>query len=136
MFAAKCDNKFKAGIYNFSDVIKAKEYLKKLKKNKKQKNTIYYILIDKMNIIIDEITSYYNATLNIVNKTMNVCDYIIDLIRKKNLTDQLLIARCAYIELSKYLYYDISYNKVKDENIKKLIVEAPINPKTEKYFLM
>lgn len=134
-FVNKCDKDFLADIYNFDNVKKARFYLKLIKKNNEnQKNAIYRALLDKLNIIIKQISSYCSNTLNLINGKNSLSEYIICLIKEKHLTDPKLIARCAYIELSKYVYYDISYTRTTDLDIKRIIVDTPIETKTAKIF--
>lgn len=133
-FIYKCDKDFTEDIYNFDNVNIARLYLKKLKKNDNSKNAIYRALIDKLKFIVKETSSYYSNPLNLVNGKNSITEYIISLIKEKRLTDPKLIARYAYIELSKYLYYDISVTKTTEEEIRKIIANTPINPKTAKIF--
>ena len=119
--------------YEF-DERKAKLYLSFLKKNDNKDNAYIRALIDKLNIIIMQVKLNSNNVLELFENTSSLSEYIISLIKEKHLTDPKLIARCAYIELSKYLYYDISVTRMKDPNIKKIIVETPINPKKAKLF--
>ena len=68
------------------------------------------------------------------DQKISIADYIISIIKEKRLVDPKLIIRFAYLELCKYLYYDISYTKITDVSIKEIIVNTPVNPKTTKIF--
>lgn len=133
-FVKKCDKGFMDEVYFFDDIKKARFYLKKIRAIDNQKNAIYRALEDKLNIIIKQISSYFNNPLNLIDSQNSLTEYVICLIKEKHLTDPKLIARCAYIELSKYLYYDISVTKTSDPQIRNIIANTPINPKTAKIF--
>lgn len=133
-FTNKCDMDFQNGICNYSDANTAKIYQKYLKKNHDHNNAYYRALIDKLEMILNQITSYHSDVYHLFNSTISIAEYVICLIKEKHLTDPKLIARCAYIEISKYLYYDISVTKTVDESIKRIMVDTPINPKTTKIF--
>lgn len=133
-FVNKCDKDFLTGSYNLDYAKQAKLYKKAIKNIGNSKNAIYCALLDKLNIIINQIFSYYSNILNLTNGENNLSDYVISLIKEKHLTDPKLIARCAYIELSKYLYYDISYTKIDDIERKRIIVDTPVDAKAEKIF--
>lgn len=133
-FINQCDKDFNGEVYNIDNVVKAKMYLKKLKKADNLKNAIYRALLDKLNFIVEHTSSYYSNPLNLVNSKNSITEYIINLIKEKRLTDPKLIARCAYLELSKYLYYDISYTKTSDKEIRRIMVNTPIDPKNAKIF--
>lgn len=132
-FTSSCDKELISSNYNIADIKKAKLYLKALKTHN-LKNAITSGLIEKLESIIKTYTTYSPDAINIIDGASSLTDYIISLIREKHLTDPKLIARCAYIELSKYLYYDISYTKATDIDIKKIIVNTPIDPKKAKMF--
>lgn len=133
-FVNKCDKDFLDGVYNIDNLKQARGYIKLLKGNANGKNAINRALIDKLNVILKRFSLHCEDTLTLVNDKNNLCEYIINLVRDKHLTDSKLIARFVYIELSKYLYYDISYSKTMNLNVKKIIVNTPINPKTAKVF--
>lgn len=113
---------------------KARLYLRFLKKNTNKDNAYIRALIDKLNIIITQIKLNSNNILELFENTGSLSEYIISLIKEKHLTDPKLIARCAYIELSKYLYYDISVTRTTDLNIRKIVIETPIDSKKAKLF--
>lgn len=71
--------------------------------------------------------------MNLVSRN-SVTEYVISLIIEKRLTDPKLIARFAYLELSKFVYYDISYSKISDIRQKSIIVNTPINVYNAKIF--
>lgn len=118
---------------------KAKKYLEFLKDLKKENNsTVLEATIKKLEFIIKKIytVNFYGFwDENILDLVpLSVTDFIINLIRNKYLVDPLLIARYAYIELAKVLYYDISYVKQKDCVSKKKICDAVVNVHKEKIF--
>lgn len=114
----------------------AKDYLAKLKVTDR---TYYSKIIkdieNKLKSIINESSEIRQTESKITSSlvTDSLTDYIINKIKSKRLTDQKLIARYAYIELSKNLYYDISYTKVTPEQ-KEIIVNTPIDVKNTKLF--
>ena len=135
----KCDEDFLRNIFSLDNAKKAREYLTILKKIKKENDsTILNATIKKLSFIIKQIdaanyhTYQKESILNLVS--LSVTDYIINLIKNKHLLDPLLIARYAYIELAKVLYYDISYVKQTDLEAKRKICSAPVNVKKEKIF--
>ena len=132
-FLNKYDSNFKTGIYNYNDVKKAQVLLCELKKSPNQKNAIYRAFKDKLEVIISMKDNIENDFFYFDQK-ISIADYIISMIKKKRLVDPKLIIRFAYLELCKYLYYDISYTKITDVSIKEIIVNTPVNPKTTKYF--
>lgn len=132
-FINKCDKDLTNGIHSISDIKAARIYLNTLKDNNLNSG-IYLELIGKLEAIIKRILDCSWETFNFMDKASSLPEYIISLIKEKHLTDPKLIARCAYIELSKYLYYDISYTKSSDLNSKRIIVDTPIDPKTTKMF--
>ena len=114
----------------------AENYLKRLKTlDKNGYEKIIKDIENKLKIIINKnterISKSNNASKNLV--TGNLTDYIINKIKFERLTDPKLIARYAYIELARNLYYDISYTKVSYEQ-KQIIVNTPINVKNAKLF--
>lgn len=139
IFIQKCDDDFSHNLFLQENSNNAKKYLFSLKQIKKSNNSsILNATIKKLDFIIKQIdaVNYHTyskeSILNLVS--LSVTDYIISLIKEKHLTDSLLIARYAYIELSKVLYYDISYIKQDDPNIKKVIGDTPVDLKKEKIF--
>lgn len=139
LFIQKCDSDFEKNLFLPENSSQAKEYLKLLKKIKKDNNSaILKATLSKLDFIIKQIdaVNYHTyskeSILNLVS--LSVTDYIISLIKNKHLIDRLLISRYAYIELSKALYYDISYVKQMDQEAKKRICNAPVNVKKEKIF--
>ncbi len=138
-FIEKCDEDFLQNLFLLENAKKAREYLTILKQIKKDNNsTILTATIKKLDFIIKQIdavnyhTYQKESILNLVS--LSVTDYIINLIKNKHLLDPLLIARYAYIELAKVLYYDISYVKQNDLEAKRKICSAPVNVKKEKIF--
>ena len=114
----------------------AENYLKRLKTlDKNGYEKIIKDIENKLKIIINKnterISKSNNASKNLV--TGNLTDYIINKIKFERLTDPKLIARYAYIELARNLYYDISYTKVSYEQ-KQIIVNTPIDVKNAKLF--
>lgn len=117
---------------------KAQEYLKLLSSiDKKEKPVIANQLETKLRFIINQIeaSNFHQdkkeALLGLVS--VSVSDYIIRLVREKHLTNPIEIARFVYIELSKVLYYDITYVKT-NEREKRIICDTPVDPKREKIF--
>lgn len=115
-FIKNCDEDFFHNIFMPEKQAKALKYLMLLE-NLEEKNVSGMIkaLKEKLSFIINRIDAYNYHTnreeivLNLVS--LNVADYIVSLIKEKHIIDPLLIIRYAYIELSKVLYYDISYVK-------------------------
>lgn len=109
---------------------------------KDEKTAICRAAEEKLSFIVRQINLHKSNEINVGVKTEasldlindSVSDYIIDLVKKKHLTDIELIARFVYIELSKYLYYDISYSKITDPSMRKIIVDTPIDVKNAKIF--
>ena len=139
VFIQKCDSDFLNNLFLLENSQKAKEYIVLLKQMKKVNNsTILDALIKKLDFIVKQIdaVNYHTfskeSILNLVS--LSATDYIINLIKKKHLVDSLLISRYAYIELAKVLYYDISYVKQSDINVKRKICDAAVNVKKEKIF--
>ncbi len=138
-FIQKCDTDFANDLFLQENSDIAKKYLILLKKMKKNNNsTVLNALVKKLDFIIKQVDTvnyhFFNkeSILNLVS--LSVTDYIINLIMQKHLTDPLLIARYAYIELSKVLYYDISYVKQKNNSDKRKICDAYVDVKKEKIF--
>lgn len=113
-FLNKCDSNFKTGIYNLNDRKKAQELLCELKKSPNQKNAIYRAFKDKLEVIVSMKDSIENEFFYFDQK-ISIADYIISMIKEKRLVDPKLIIRFAYLELCKYLYYDISYTMLVSE---------------------
>lgn len=132
-FVNKWEEKFHNDICNYTDISIAKVYQKYLRKMPEQ-NAYYKALMEKLDMIIMQTTTYHSDIYNLFNSTTSITEYIICLIREKHLVDPKLIARCAYNELSKYLYYDISVTKITDDATRRIMVNTPINPRTAKIF--
>lgn len=139
VFIKKCDDDFGQNLFLQENSDIAKKYLTALKKiQKNYSSNLLNATIKKLDFIIKQIdaVNYHTyrkeSILNLVS--LSVTDYIISLIREKHLTDPLLIARYAYIELSKVLYYDISYVKQNDLDKKRIICDTPVDLKKEKIF--
>ncbi len=138
-FIKKCDNDFTNNLFSKENYKLAKKYSSILKHEKQTfDSAIIDASIKKLDFISKQIYAHnyhsYNkeAVLNLVS--LSVTDYIINLIREKHLTDPLLISRYAYIELSKVLYYDISYVKQNDYSTKTKICNTNVDLKKEKIF--
>lgn len=139
VFIKKCDDDFSQNLFLQENAEIAKKYLTLLRKLQKSYNSnLISATIKKLDFIIKQIdaVNYHTyrkeSILNLVS--LSVTDYIISLIMEKHLTDPLLIARYAYIELSKVLYYDISYFRQDDLAKKRLICDTPVDLKKEKIF--
>lgn len=143
-FLNECDMKISDEIYDKGDICKAKKYFEILKQFKSNVRNAWVIASEeKLSFIITNLTNHYykkentsinpEVALDLINGN-SVTDYIVSLIKEKRLTDSKLIARFAYIELSKYLYYDISYTKINDLNRKSIIVNTPIDVHNTKIF--
>lgn len=138
-FIKKCDDEFLNDVFLIENVYTAKKFITILKWVKKENESfIVNASIKKLEFIINQIDAmnYHmfnnESILNLVS--LSVTDYIISLVREKHLMDPLLISRFVYIELSKVLYYDISYVKQKDYREKRLICDAAVDLKKEKIF--
>lgn len=140
-FINACDNEIAHGIYSAEKANIARKYHSKLSALRKKATVgdiIIEALVKKLELIAKQIDAYTyrqnskEAVLNLV--PLSVTDYITNLIREKRLTDPLLIARFAYIELSKVLYYNVSYVKQTDPEAKRIICDAKIDVKKEKIF--
>lgn len=132
-FINQCDKDLTNGIHNIPNIRTARLYLKAIQ-DKKFKCATFSVLTEKLEVIIKRILDCSWETLNFIGGASSLTEYVIYLIKEKHLTDPKLIARCAYIELSKYLYYDISYTKASDPYVKRIIVDTPVNPKSTKMF--
>ena len=142
-FINSCDFEIANGIFRKEHIKTARQYLKELDLLKEPyKNMLVTALEQKLKYFIDVIraNNLENKTniskmdaLNLIENN-NIADYVITMIKEKRLTDPLLIARFAYIELSKYLYYDISYTQIKDEERKNIIVNTLCDPEHTKIF--
>ena len=137
-FIKKCDKDFFNKQFLLDNATIANEYLINLKKlNKEDESSIYYAITEKLSFIINQIHTYnfhnYNkdSVLNLVS--VSVTDYIIKLVKEKHITESILISRFVYIELSKVLYYDISYIN-QDKEQQKLICNAQVDYEKEKIF--
>ncbi len=139
LFIQKCEKKFLDNIFLEEDSIEAQEYIHVLEQIKKENDsTMINATIKKLDLIIKQIhtVNYHNNhienSLNLVS--LSVTEFIISLVKEKHLVDPLLIARYAYIELAKVLYYNISYVKQTDSLIKNKICNATVNVEKEKIF--
>ena len=137
LFIQKCEKKFLDNIFLEEDSIEAQEYIHVLEQIKKENDsTMINATIKKLDLIIKQIhtVNYHNNhienSLNLVS--LSVTEFIISLVKEKHLVDPLLIARYAYIELAKVLYYNISYVKQTDSLIKNKICNATVNVEKEK----
>lgn len=138
-FINACDNDFYKNIYKNENIEIATKYIKVLENIKKTNDSnIVSALINKLKFIRAQINSMNNKKQSTENELnlipLSVTDYIINLVKEKRVTDSLEIARYVYIELSKVLYYDISYVKQEDPEIKRIICNAPVDLKNEKIF--
>lgn len=138
-FIKKCDDDFFDSVFLLENAEIAKKYLTSLENLQKiNDSNIVRASKKKLDMIIKRINAmnYHicseQAALSLVS--LSVTDYIISLVMEKHLTEPLLIARFVYIELSKVLYYDVSYFKQNDPVKKKLICSTPVDPKKEKIF--
>lgn len=142
-FINLCDTEIVNGIFRKEHIKTAREYLKKLELIKQtyknmwmialEQKLKYFIDVIRVNNIEDKTNISKMDALTLIENN-NIADYVITMIKEKRLTDPLLIARFAYIELSKYLYYDISYTQIKDEVRKSIIVNTPCDPEHTKIF--
>lgn len=142
-FINKVDYEIENGIYIKENLDKIKEYLIQISKVNGYNEIAWLLAIYQklyfLNHIIKSRIKEKKETMtkidafNLVDDN-NITDYIITMIKERRLTDPLLIARFAYIELSKYLYYDISYTQIKDEIRKSIIVNTSIDPEHTKIF--
>lgn len=121
------------GTINYA--IKAGEYLRILRDSFDMSSALTRALEDKLLLISTSVGFHDFWDLsNILAEENSITEFIITSIKKRRLTDPKLIIRFAYIELAKYLYYDISITKITDEKTKKLIVNTPVDPKMTKVF--
>lgn len=142
-FINLCDTEIANGIFRKEHIKTAREYLKKLELIKEtyknmwvialEQKLKYFIDVIRVNNIEDKTNISKMDALTLIEDN-NIADYVITMIKEKRLTDPLLIARFAYVELSKYLYYDISYTQIKDEVRKSIIVNTPCDPEHTKIF--
>lgn len=142
-FIKSCDFEIANGIFRKEHIKTARQYLKELDFIKESYKNMWIIALEqKLKYFIEVIraNNIENKTniskmdaLNLIDNN-NIADYVITMIKEKRLTDPLLIARFAYIELSRYLYYDISYTQIKDEERKSIIVNTPCDPEHTKIF--
>ncbi len=138
-FIKQCDADFENNLFLPENSEKAVRYLDSLKQLQRENNSrILEATIQKLDFIkkqIDAVNYHTCSAENVLNLvSLSVTDYIITLVKNKHLVDPLLIARYAYIELSKVLYYDISYVKQQDVAIKNKICDASVNVQKEKIF--
>ena len=143
-FINSCDKDFYNDIYDKEKINIARKYYQRIKQIIEYDKNAYFVAIsEKLWFIIRNISIHYkkNKTsiikpeeaLNLVSRN-SVTEYVISLIIEKRLTDPKLIARFAYLELSKFVYYDISYSKISDIRQKSIIVNTPINVYNAKIF--
>lgn len=143
-FINSCDKDFYNDIYDKEKISVARKYYQRIKQVIEYDKNAYFVAIsEKLWFIIRNISIHYkkNKTsiikpeeaLNLVSRN-SVTEYVISLIIEKRLTDPKLIARFAYLELSKFVYYDISYSKISDIRQKSIIVNTPINVYNAKIF--
>lgn len=143
-FINLCDEDFYNDIYDKDKINIARKYFQRIKHvNEDNQNAYLTAIANKLLFIIKNISVYYrknNTTtikpeeaLNLISRN-SITEYVTSLIIAHHLTDPKLIARLAYVELSKYLYYDISYTKITDKNRRNIIVNTPINVFNAKIF--
>lgn len=139
VFTQKCDADFSQNLFLPENSDIAKGYLNLLRQiQRSYDSNAISTAIKKLDFIIKriDVANYHlyrkEAMLNLVS--LSVTDYVIGLIREKHLTNPLLIARYAYIELSKVLYYDISYAKQYDPAKRRIMCDAPVDLQKEKIF--
>ena len=119
-FINLCDEDFYNDIYDKDKINIARKYFQRIKHvNEDNQNAYLTAIANKLLFIIKNISVYYrknNTTtikpeeaLNLISRN-SITEYVTSLIIAHHLTDPKLIARLAYVELSKYLYYDISNN--------------------------
>ena len=143
-FINSCDKDFYNDVYDKEKISVARKYYQRIKQVIEYDKNAYFVAVsEKLWFIIRNISIHYkkNRTsiikpeeaLNLVSRN-SVTEYVISLIIEKRLTDPKLIARFAYLELSKFVYYDISYSKISDIRQKSIIVNTPINVYNAKIF--
>lgn len=143
-FISSCDKDFYNEIYDKDKINVARKYFQRVKQVTEDDKNAYFVAIsEKLWFIIRNISIHYKKNnsksvkpeeaLDLVSDT-SITEYVTSLIIEKRLTDPKLIARFAYLELSKYVYYDISYSKISDRNRKDIIVNTPINVYNAKLF--
>lgn len=143
-FINSCEKDFYNDIYAKDKIDIARKYFQRVKQVADIEKNAYFVAIsEKLWFIIKNISVHYkksNSTtvkpeevLDLVSDT-SITQYVISLIIEKRLIDPKLIARFAYIELSKFVYYDISYSKITDRNRRDIIVNTPINVYNAKLF--
>lgn len=138
-FIKKCENDFFKNIYKIEYIEIAEDYIKILNEAKMTNDSnIVSSLIGKLEYICSQIKSKNGINCSDSSKLnfvpLSVTDYIINLVIEKGINDPLLISRFVYIELSKVLYYDITYVKHTDPAVKKNICNAPVDLKNERIF--
>lgn len=143
-FINLCDEDFYNDIYDKDKINIARKYFQRIKHVNEDNQNVYFTAIaNKLLFIIKNISIHYRKNntatikpeeaLNLISRN-SITEYITSLIIAHHLTDPKLIARLVYIELSKYLYYDISYTKITDKNRRDIIVNTPINVYNAKIF--
>lgn len=137
-FIKKCDSDFLEGKFLMDNVTIGSKYLINMKRAAQEtKSNVYYVIIEKLSFIINQIHAHnfhnYNKDSILNLGSVSVTNYIIKLVKEKHLIDPILIARFIYIELSKTLYYDISYIN-QDREHQKMICNAKVDPQKEKIF--
>ncbi len=137
-FIKKCDSNFFEEKFSMDDAMIGSKYLATMKKAAQDtKSNVYYAITEKLSFIINQIHAHnfhkYNRDSILNLSSVSVTDYIIRLVKEKRITDPILIARFIYIELSKVLYYDITYIN-QDRTHQQMICNAKVDPKKEKIF--
>lgn len=145
-FLSQCDKEFENGQLSKESYFQACQYLKAMESLPiSSKYTLHFAVQDKLKFIVkqnnfysidsasDNISFNLADTLKLIDN-YSLSDYIISLVKVNRITDPKLIARFVYLELSKHLYYDISYTQINDKKRKRIIVDTPINVKKAKIF--
>lgn len=126
------------GKIDLQNLDKAKEYLDFIDsiQGYDQNIAVLESLRARLKNIIRVLNTYrrIGTTISTTNINDNITECIIGLIKYKGLTNKYDIARMAYRELGKYLYYDISYDKVQTEEEKDNIVNKKIDPENTRIF--
>ncbi len=139
LFIQKCDEDFENNVFLPENSVIATRHIALLKQVQLHNDSLIVdATIKKLEFIRNQMDAAYYHTYNMDNiinlVSVSVTDYIIQLVKKKHLVDPILIARYAYIELAKVLYYDISYVKQQEVTTKNKICDAPVNVEKEKIF--
>ena len=136
-FLDKCDQDYIHNIFNHDNVSLA-IYYRDLLDSFKIKSNLYEALKNKLNFVVNQIDYHYGdiqTTESLLNFfPLSITEYIIKQVKEKKITDPILIARFVYLELCKVVYYDISYCKQENPELKKKICNASIDEKTTKIF--